>query len=135
MKREFPPPLWGRWRREAASEGGAPRSGARGEAAHPPPSPPQGEGGSEPASRHRAFSCFVSALWRVWQNSPMGAWHCGMMQAELSVQVDDQIHILIVDDDRSLRSLIRDFLVGHGYRVSEADGAQPMRALLERERV
>jgi two-component system OmpR family response regulator len=57
------------------------------------------------------------------------------MQAELSVQVDEQIHIVIVDDDRSLRALIRDFLVGHGYRVSEADGAQPMRALLERERV
>jgi two-component system OmpR family response regulator len=54
------------------------------------------------------------------------------MQAQL---LDEQIHILIVDDDSALRALVRDFLVGHGYRVSEADGAQPMRALLDRDRV
>src|SRR4051812_2901536 len=57
------------------------------------------------------------------------------MQAELSVQVDEQIHILIVDDDRSLRALIGDFLVGHGYRVSEADGAQQMRSVLDQSKV
>jgi two-component system OmpR family response regulator len=57
------------------------------------------------------------------------------MQAELSVQVDEQIHILIVDDDRSLRALVRDFLTGHGYRVSEADGGQQMRALLDQDKV
>jgi two-component system OmpR family response regulator len=55
------------------------------------------------------------------------------MQAQL--HVDEQIHILIVDDDSALRALVRDFLVGHGYRVSEADGAQPMRGVLDREKV
>jgi two-component system OmpR family response regulator len=54
------------------------------------------------------------------------------MQAQL---LDEQTHILIVDDDRALRALIRDFLTGHGYRVSEADGGQPMRAILDSDRV
>jgi two-component system OmpR family response regulator len=57
------------------------------------------------------------------------------MQAELSVQVDEQIHILIVDDDRSLRALVGEFLIGHGYRVSEADGGQQMRVVLDRDKV
>jgi two-component system OmpR family response regulator len=61
----------------------------------------------------------------------MAACDRGLMQAQL---LDEQIHILIVDDDQSLRSLVRDFLVGHGYRVSEADGAQSMRAVLDRDK-
>ena len=55
----------------------------------------------------------------------------GRMQAQL---LDEQIHILIVDDDTALRALIRDFLTGHGYRVSEADGGQAMRAILDRDK-
>jgi two-component system OmpR family response regulator len=47
--------------------------------------------------------------------------------------MDDPIRILIVDDDPSLRSLIRDFLAGQGYLAFEADGGNSMRALLERE--
>jgi two-component system OmpR family response regulator len=47
--------------------------------------------------------------------------------------MDDPIRILIVDDDPSLRTLIRDFLAGHGYLAFEADGGHSMRDILERE--
>jgi two-component system OmpR family response regulator len=43
-----------------------------------------------------------------------------------------QPHILIVDDDRSLRALIRDFLVGEGYDVDEAEDGVSMRSALAR---
>ena len=48
---------------------------------------------------------------------------------------DEKFRILIVDDDPSLRGLIRDFLAGHGYLVFEADGGQAMRSVLEREKI
>jgi two-component system, OmpR family, response regulator len=47
--------------------------------------------------------------------------------------MDEPIRILIVDDDPSLRSLIRDFLAGHGYLAFEADGGQQMHQILDRE--
>jgi two-component system OmpR family response regulator len=43
-----------------------------------------------------------------------------------------QPHILIVDDDPSLRALIRDFLVGEGYDVDEAEDGISMRSALAR---
>ena len=49
--------------------------------------------------------------------------------------MDEPIRILIVDDDPSLRGLIRDFLSGHGYLAFEADGGHSMRNMLERERI
>jgi two-component system OmpR family response regulator len=52
-----------------------------------------------------------------------------------TVPLDDKNGILIVDDDESLRSLIGNFLTGHGYTVFEADGGQSMRKILERETV
>ena len=45
----------------------------------------------------------------------------------------DTVRILVVDDDPSLRVLVRDFLAGRGYRVFEADGGQAMRAVLDVE--
>lgn len=39
-------------------------------------------------------------------------------------------HILVVDDDRRLRSLLRQYLTDHGYAVSEAASAQEARQLL-----
>lgn len=51
------------------------------------------------------------------------------------IGMDEPIRILIVDDDPSLRSLIRDFLSTHGYLAFEADGGQAMRDVLERERI
>jgi two-component system OmpR family response regulator len=50
-------------------------------------------------------------------------------------RVNEKSGILIVDDDRALRSLIRDFLAGHGYAVFEADGGPAMRTILEQQPV
>lgn len=42
--------------------------------------------------------------------------------------------ILVVDDDPELRSLITDFLGGHGYRVQSAENAAQMSLAIDRER-
>lgn len=47
----------------------------------------------------------------------------------------EQTRILIVDDDASLRGLIREFLGNHGYVVFEADGGTAMRTVLDHEHV
>jgi two-component system OmpR family response regulator len=49
--------------------------------------------------------------------------------------VDDKSRILLVDDDEALRTLIGEFLGGHGYTIFHADGGQAMRRILEQERV
>jgi two-component system OmpR family response regulator len=44
--------------------------------------------------------------------------------------MDKQPHLLVVDDDREIRTLISQFLTKHGYRVSSArDGAEMMQVL------
>jgi two-component system phosphate regulon response regulator OmpR len=43
----------------------------------------------------------------------------------------DQPHILIVDDDPKIRSMLRRYLTGEGFRVSEAPDGAAMRAVLE----
>ena len=44
--------------------------------------------------------------------------------------MDKQPHLLVVDDDREIRTLISQFLTRHGYRVSSArDGAEMMQVL------
>lgn len=48
-----------------------------------------------------------------------------------SVVVDEAPHILIVDDDDRIRTLLYRFLSENGYRVSTADNAQEARARLE----
>jgi two-component system, OmpR family, phosphate regulon response regulator OmpR len=40
-------------------------------------------------------------------------------------------HILVVDDDRRIRELLRDYLQGHGFRVSVAPGGADARAAME----
>lgn len=55
------------------------------------------------------------------------------MLAEPTADPCAQTRILIVDDDPSLRALIRDFLKGHGYVVFEADGGAAMRQVMEHE--
>jgi two-component system OmpR family response regulator len=57
------------------------------------------------------------------------------MATETLQQEDEKTRILIVDDDQPLRRLIRDFLVGHGYSVLEANGAKEMRELLDTQKV
>jgi two-component system OmpR family response regulator len=49
------------------------------------------------------------------------------------VSVSETVRILVVDDDPSLRGLVRDFLAGHGYQLFEADGGPAMRAVLDAE--
>ena len=44
--------------------------------------------------------------------------------------MDNSGHILIVDDDREIRSLVGDYLKKHGYRVSLAADGRQMRDLL-----
>src|SRR5579884_718365 len=60
---------------------------------------------------------------------------CAETDIDRDSAMDDPIRILIVDDDPSLRSLIRDFLAGHGYVAFEADGGNAMRSVLDREAV
>src|SRR3954467_3844915 len=44
--------------------------------------------------------------------------------------IDKQPHLLVVDDDRGIRTLISQFLTKHGYRVSSArDGGEMMQVL------
>ena len=43
---------------------------------------------------------------------------------------DDAPHILVVDDDRRIRDLIKDFLATHGFRVSTASDAPQAREQL-----
>src|ERR1700750_1327393 len=47
----------------------------------------------------------------------------------------EAVRVLIVDDDEDLRNLIGDFLQSHGFVVFRANGAQEMRAILDREAV
>jgi len=49
--------------------------------------------------------------------------------------MNETANILVVDDDPALRGLVRDFLVGHGYRVREADSGAAMRAVLDTEQI
>lgn len=44
-------------------------------------------------------------------------------------------HILIVEDDREIRSMVSRFLQKHGLRVSAADGARAMDRILETARI
>ena len=44
---------------------------------------------------------------------------------------DEAPHLLIVDDDDRIRTLLNRFLTGQGYRVSTADNAAEARARLE----
>jgi two-component system phosphate regulon response regulator OmpR len=39
-------------------------------------------------------------------------------------------HIVVVDDEPDLRDMVREYLLKHGYSVSEADGAEALWALL-----
>jgi two-component system, OmpR family, phosphate regulon response regulator OmpR len=44
---------------------------------------------------------------------------------------DDASHLLIVDDDTRIRSLLQQFLKSHGYRVTTADSAAEARRQME----
>jgi len=48
---------------------------------------------------------------------------------------ESPFRILVVDDDDALRTLVREFLEGHGFEMFEASGGADMRALLRRQPV
>jgi len=49
--------------------------------------------------------------------------------------MNDPLHVLVVDDDQHIRTMLRRYLVEEGFRVSEAADGGAMRAALEAERV
>ena len=49
--------------------------------------------------------------------------HVASRTSELAAPADNAAHLLIVDDDRRIRELLRRYLVGEGYRVTTADSA------------
>ena len=49
--------------------------------------------------------------------------------------MDDPIHILVVDDEPRIRTMLRRYLAEEGFRVSDAMNGAAMRAMLERERI
>jgi two-component system OmpR family response regulator len=46
--------------------------------------------------------------------------------------MSDPIHVLVVDDEPRIRTMLRRYLTGEGFTVSEAGGGAEMRAVLER---
>lgn len=57
------------------------------------------------------------------------------MLMQVTAPVEEKTRILIVDDDPALRSLVGEFLRGHGYAVFEAEGGVSMRQILEEQEV
>ena len=47
-----------------------------------------------------------------------------MTEADNPPPADDALHLLIVDDDRRIRNLLKRFLQGEGYRVTAAESAE-----------
>ena len=45
------------------------------------------------------------------------------------------LHVLVVDDEPRIRTMLRRYLTGEGFKVSDAADGQAMRAVLEREAV
>ena len=54
----------------------------------------------------------------------------GVMTTQSATPADDAPHLLVVDDDRRIRSLLSRFLTGEGYRISTANTAAEARAML-----
>ena len=52
------------------------------------------------------------------------------MKAQSAIPADDAPHLLVVDDDRRIRSLLSRFLTAEGYRISTAKTAAEARAML-----
>ena len=45
------------------------------------------------------------------------------------------IHIVVVDDEPDIRETLQDYLELHGYRVTQADGGEALRALVGEEEI
>jgi two-component system phosphate regulon response regulator OmpR len=53
------------------------------------------------------------------------------MTNEFSAPLDDAPHLLVVDDDTRIRSLLREYLADNGFRVTVAANAEDARRLLQ----
>ena len=49
--------------------------------------------------------------------------------------MSDQLHVLVVDDEPRIRTLLRRYLADEGFKMSEAGDGVTMRAMLEREAI
>jgi two-component system OmpR family response regulator len=49
--------------------------------------------------------------------------------------MSDQVHVLVVDDEPRIRTMLRHYLVDEGFKVSDAGDGADMRAVLEREAI
>jgi two-component system OmpR family response regulator len=49
--------------------------------------------------------------------------------------MSDPVHVLVVDDEPRIRTMLRHFLVDEGFKVSDAGDGADMRAVLEREAI
>lgn len=58
-----------------------------------------------------------------------------VLRIEVLAEAAEHVRILIVDDDASLRSLMRASLTEHGCRVFEAEGGAAMRTALKQETI
>lgn len=67
---------------------------------------------------------FVTALYRGF----LGEKGCGRIR-----RMNARTRLLVVDDDPSVRSLLREYLEEHGYAVAEAGSGAEMREHIERE--
>ena len=49
--------------------------------------------------------------------------------------MSEAVHVLVVDDEPRIRTMLRRYLTGEGFKVSEAADGTAMRAALERETI
>src|SRR6185436_10634870 len=49
--------------------------------------------------------------------------------------MSEPLHVLVVDDDPRIRTMLRRYLVGEGFKVSDAADGLAMRAVLERDEI
>jgi two-component system OmpR family response regulator len=51
------------------------------------------------------------------------------------ILMSDPVHVLVVDDEPRIRTMLRHYLVDEGFKVSDAGDGADMRAVLEREAI
>ena len=54
-----------------------------------------------------------------------------MDDASATIPLDDAAHLLVVDDDTRIRTLLSEYLTSNGYRITVAANAAEARRLLD----